>query len=77
LHKTGSIASPPINPSKRSLLPQVAEKAVPNDHPYVGGNDPCAWDFALAPKLYLARWGSRLLKVGSKRLTLTGAATKR
>jgi glutathione S-transferase len=36
--------------------------AVGNAHPYVGGQEPNAWDVALAPRLYLARVGCRALK---------------
>lgn len=43
---------------------QMAEEAVPNEHPFVGGQEVDAWDCALAPRLYLAREGCRLLKVG-------------
>lgn len=35
--------------------------AVSDARPYVGGQDPCASDVALAPKLYLARVGCRAL----------------
>lgn len=31
--------------------------AVGDSMPFVGGQDPCAWDVALAPRLYLARVG--------------------
>ncbi|KAL4426238.1 hypothetical protein ABPG77_009853 [Micractinium sp. CCAP 211/92] len=41
---------------------QMAEEAVPNEHPFVGGQEVDAWDSALAPRLYLAREGCRLLK---------------
>lgn len=41
---------------------QAAEAAVPNESPYVGGADICSWDLALAPRLYLARQGCKLLK---------------
>lgn len=42
---------------------QELEAAVPNESPYVGGKDVCAWDLAVAPRAYLARLGCKLLKV--------------
>ena len=41
----------------------MAEDALPNESPYVGGREVCAYDCALAPRLYLARRGCSLLKV--------------
>lgn len=41
-------------------LKQV-EQAVGDSKPYVMGKDPCAWDVALAPRLYLARVGCKAL----------------
>jgi hypothetical protein len=43
---------------------QMVEDAATNESPYIGGKDVCAWDCALAPRLYLARQGCKLLKVG-------------
>ncbi|EFN51079.1 hypothetical protein CHLNCDRAFT_141456 [Chlorella variabilis] len=40
----------------------MAEDALPNESPYVGGREVCAYDCALAPRLYLARRGCSLLK---------------
>ncbi|KAL4436536.1 hypothetical protein ABPG75_003675 [Micractinium tetrahymenae] len=50
--------------AKRDLVEQLkmVEEAVPNEHPFVGGQEVDAWDCALAPRLYLAREGCRLLK---------------
>ncbi|KAI3427360.1 hypothetical protein D9Q98_010276 [Chlorella vulgaris] len=41
---------------------QAIEQAVTNESPFVGGQDVCAYDCALAPRLYLARQGCKLLK---------------
>lgn len=41
----------------------MADKVVPNEHPFMGGADVDAWDCAVAPRLYLARQGCRALKV--------------
>lgn len=59
---------------ERSLLPpnkllataQEVERRVSNDAPFIGGQAPCAADFAVAPRLYLAREGARLLLVTSR-----------
>lgn len=50
--------------ARRELTEQLkmVEAAVPNEHPFVGGHDVDTWDCALAPRLYLAREGCRLLK---------------
>ena len=47
---------------------QGVESLLPNSHPYVGGAVVCAEDCALAPRLYLARQGCRLLKVRRRRV---------
>jgi glutathione S-transferase len=38
------------------------DDAVGDSQPFVGGKDPCAWDVALAPRVYLARVGCKKLK---------------
>lgn len=42
-------------------LKQV-DQVVGDSKPYVDGKDPCAWDVALAPQLYLARVGCKALR---------------
>jgi hypothetical protein len=39
---------------------------VPNERPYMGGQDVCSWDLALAPRLFLARQGCKLLKASGR-----------
>ena len=53
-----SSCPPPVPPL------QMVEDAATNESPYIGGKDVCAWDCAMAPRLYLARQGCKLLKVG-------------
>lgn len=45
----------------KAELKQIND-AVGDSQPFVGGQDPCAWDVALAPRLYLARVGCKILK---------------
>lgn len=40
---------------------EAVDQAVGDRHPYVGGKSPCAWDVALAPRIYLARVGCKEL----------------
>jgi glutathione S-transferase len=37
------------------------ENSVGDSMPYVGGKNPCAWDAAIAPRVYLARIGCKTL----------------